>query len=128
MPCRQRLSDDGSFIYLGGSLPLPAALEARAIRLAEHVSAALPPWRGYLGIDLVLGRDRSGADDCVIEVNPRLTTSYVGLRAAYASNLALAMLDIAEGRSYVLQPRGVQVHFAASGEVAIESLPEACEV
>jgi tyramine---L-glutamate ligase len=33
----------------------------------------------------------------VIEVNPRLTTSYVGLRAAAKTNLAVAMIRVAEG-------------------------------
>ena len=127
-PCFQRISADGWFSYQGGSLPLPGALELRAIRLAEQVSAALPPWRGYLGIDLVLGPDPGGADDCVIEVNPRLTTSYVGLRVAYASNLALAMLDIAEGRGFALVARGVQVQFTAAGPVTAQMQPEACQV
>ena len=50
-----------------------------------------------MGVDLVLGRDPTGAEDFVIEVNPRLTTSYVGLRAAAKTNLAEAMLRVAEG-------------------------------
>jgi predicted ATP-grasp superfamily ATP-dependent carboligase len=54
--------------------------------------ATLPTPLGYLGVDLVLGDDPSGADDRVIEINPRLTTSYVGLRAAALCNLAEAML------------------------------------
>jgi predicted ATP-grasp superfamily ATP-dependent carboligase len=97
-PCRQRLSDDGRFTYLGGSTPLPPALADRAAALASRAVATLAGVVGYLGVDLVLGPDQSGADDRVIEINPRLTTSYVGLRAAYDGNLAAAMLDLAEGR------------------------------
>ena len=76
------MSDDGRFVYLGGSLPLPHALASRATRLAQQAVAALPDPLGYVGVDLVLGADADGADDYVIEINPRLTTSYIGLRAA----------------------------------------------
>ena len=34
--------------------------------------------RGYVGVDVVLGQDKL----YVVDVNPRLTTSYVGLRAS----------------------------------------------
>lgn len=96
-PCRQRLSDDGRLAYLGGSTPIPQNLAERATALANRAVATLEGAVGYLGVDLVLGPEESGAGDRVIEINPRLTTSYVGLRAAYDSNLAGAMLEIAAG-------------------------------
>ncbi len=96
-PCRQRLSSDGHFAYFGGALPLPAELAARATSLAQRAIAALPSPRGYHGVDVVLGSDAGGAGDAVIEINPRITTSYVGLRAAAKSNLAGAMWDIFRG-------------------------------
>lgn len=99
VPCKQRLSDDGRLRYLGGELPLAAGLADRAAALAERAIAALPATVGYIGIDLVLGRDPHGSEDAVIEVNPRLTTSYVGLRAAAQSNLAEAMWRIAQGET-----------------------------
>ena len=65
----QRLSDDGAFVYLGGSLPLSESLAARAERLAQKVIATLPQPVGYVGVDMVLGpgsgccyRDQSSAD------------------------------------------------------------------
>ena len=78
VPCKQRISDDGRMRYLGGELPLAAGLAERAVALAERALAALPATIGYVGVDLVLGRDPIGTEDFVIEVNPRLTTSYVG--------------------------------------------------
>ena len=78
-PCRQILSNDGRFTYLGGVLPLPAYLATRAQSLAAQALAAFPTACGYVGIDLVLGESPDGSQDCVIEINPRLTTSYVGL-------------------------------------------------
>jgi predicted ATP-grasp superfamily ATP-dependent carboligase len=96
-PCKQRISTDGRLRYLGGELPLAAGLAERAVALGESALAALPATTGYVGIDLVLGRDPSGSEDFVIEVNPRLTTSYVGLRVAAKTNLAESMLRIAQG-------------------------------
>jgi predicted ATP-grasp superfamily ATP-dependent carboligase len=111
-PCRQLLSDDGRFSYLGGSLPLPAALLERATTLALEAAGDLPRPVGYLGFDLVLGERQDGSDDVVIEVNPRLTTSYIGLRAACRQNLAAAMLAIAEGESPAISFRDETIHFA----------------
>jgi hypothetical protein len=94
---RQRLSDDGRFRYLGGEYPLPKSLNARAQDLAVAAIEALGGARGYLGVDLVLGEADDGTADAVIEVNPRLTTSYVGLRRAARFNLAAAMYAVALG-------------------------------
>jgi len=85
----QVLSDDGAFRYLGGRIPLSPRLEARAKRLALRAASSIPGLLGFAGVDLVLdptGEDSPG--DCVVEVNARLTTSYVGLRALAATNLA----------------------------------------
>ena len=92
--CEQRLSADGRFTYLGGRLPLEPGVDARARRLALAAADALPEPRGYIGVDLVLGNAADGSDDRVIEINPRLTTSYVGLRALSRTNLAAAMLAV----------------------------------
>ena len=116
-PCRQRLSDDGRFTYLGGDTRLSAELARRARRLAARALAAFPPTRGYVGIDMVLGEDPAGSDDYVIELNPRHTTSYVGLRAACRGNLAAELLRAAVGE--IIQPRfGPEVvEFQADGRV-----------
>ncbi len=123
LPCRQRLSADGRFHYLGGSLPLENGLARRAAELAVRSVATLPGVMGYLGVDLVLGADPNGRDDFVIEINPRLTTSYVGLRAAAAeeTNLAAALLDVCQGRVPRFSFRPVQVQFDADGNCRFES-------
>jgi hypothetical protein len=106
-PCRQRLAVDGSLRYLGGSAPLPAGLADRATDLARQALAAMPATVGYVGVDVVLGPSPHGDDDAVIEINPRLTTSYVGQRAAARGNLADAMLAAVRGESteLVFDPR-----------------------
>ena len=72
---------------------------------------------GYLGVDLVLGEAADGSDDVVIEINPRLTTSYVGLRALARENLAAAMLDVASGRTPRLSFADRQLEFDSDGTI-----------
>ena len=114
-PCLQRISSDGRFHYLGGELPLVSGLADRATRLARAALAALPPTAGYVGIDLILGPDASGDRDIVLDVNPRLTTSYVGLRQASHDNLAAAMLDVAIGAGYSLSFGSRLIQFSTDG-------------
>ncbi len=93
----QILSEDGRFHYEGGRVPLPDDLNRRAQRLAERAVTAVESLCGYVGVDLVLGEAADGGGDRVIEINPRLTTSYVGLRALARFNLAEALLAAATG-------------------------------
>lgn len=118
LPAAQRISPDGRFRYLGGRLPLPAALCDRAVRLASRAVAAVPGLAGYVGVDLVLGTAEDGSRDYVLEINPRLTTSYVGLRAMTETNLAAAMVEVVAGRQIepILWKRGAVV-FEPNGEV-----------
>ena len=95
IPTFQRLSTDGRFHYLGGELPIPTDLGVRAIALGSRAIDCVPGLRGYIGVDLVLGDAPNGSQDFAIEINPRLTTSYVGLRALADFNIAEAMLRIA---------------------------------
>jgi predicted ATP-grasp superfamily ATP-dependent carboligase len=110
LPATQELSPDGRFHYRGGRLPLPAPLAERAVRQSRQAVEAVLGLRGYVGVDLVLGDV-----DWVLEINPRLTTSYVGLRAQAQGNLAEAMLRAATGEEI---PRPVwrpgSFHFSVS--------------
>jgi predicted ATP-grasp superfamily ATP-dependent carboligase len=120
-PCKQRISEDGRFQYLGGELPLAAGLAQRATALADRALAALPAATGYVGIDMVLGHDPHGTEDAVIEVNPRLTTSYVGLRAAAKSNLANAMWRVANGETVNVDFSPQRMEFEPGGNVSFMS-------
>jgi predicted ATP-grasp superfamily ATP-dependent carboligase len=81
---------------------------------------------GYLGVDLVLGPNAS--TDKVIEINPRLTTSYVGLRAAIESdkNLAAAMLATCCREPYNLSFRPATIEFDCHGTVRRRHADMAC--
>jgi predicted ATP-grasp superfamily ATP-dependent carboligase len=94
VPCQQLLSDDGRFQYLGGRLLIASDLAKRTVGIATAAIDCVPGLLGYVGVDVVLGQD---GRDWAIEINPRLTTSYVGLRALARFNLAEAMLAVVRG-------------------------------
>ncbi|MCX5661878.1 MAG: ATP-grasp domain-containing protein [Planctomycetota bacterium] len=87
----QRVEGAGRLSYRGGRLPLPEDLERRALDLATRAIACVPGLRGYVGVDLVLGE--SARDDSAIELNPRPTVAFAGLRRLCATSLARAILD-----------------------------------
>lgn len=96
LPAVSQSISDGRFRYTGGCGPLANKAQRRATALAARAIAAMPPTaRGYVGLDLILGDQPS--DDYVIEINPRLTTSYVGLREMIHGNLAARLFDIETG-------------------------------
>jgi len=115
--CAQLLSHDGRFRYLGGRCPLPTSLQTRAHSLAREGVRTLGEVTGYVGVDLVLGDASDGSEDFVIEINPRITTSYVGLRAVCRDNLVSAMLDAVEGRAPTTSFASEAVHFTPDGAV-----------
>ncbi|MAT71508.1 MAG: hypothetical protein CMJ58_18530 [Planctomycetaceae bacterium] len=120
-PCWQRQSVDGRFTYLGGATIDERPLAERARQLAGQALAALPPATGFVGVDLVLGNAPAG--DAVIEVNPRLTTSYVGLREVVAENLAAAMIAARHGDVPECLAVRDGVEFTLAGVVASAAKP-----
>ena len=59
-------------------------------KLAEHIAAAIPELWGYAGVDLILEPDGPQ----ILEINPRLTTSYAGLHQATGDNPAAHVLSL----------------------------------
>ena len=103
----------GTFAYRGGIVG--GAEERRRVfePLAERIVAALPGLWGLIGVDLI---DRPDGP-LVLEVNPRLTTSYVGLAESIALNpaaLVLALQDRPIGAlRRRLAPRPVEIRVAS---------------
>lgn len=113
---RQFVHGEQRFAYHGGRIPLPGTLAQRAIALGAQAINAIPGLAGYVGVDMVLGDDPTS--DTVIEINPRLTMSYLGLRELSEINLAAAMLDD------TIEPRfrDGQVRFDETGHVVWEQI------
>lgn len=117
-PVLQRFSTEDAFDYLGGKLPIAEQLRSRAEDLARRAIAGLavcaqagvakpmrqaPVVSGWVGVDMILGRRDDGSGDRVLEVNPRLTTSFVGLRHLLSKSLVRAILDRADGQVATLR-------------------------
>ena len=111
----QRVRPASEFTYHGGQTPLRHPLERRAVAAARRTCEIFPGLRGYVGVDLVL----TESEVFVIEVNPRLTTAYLGVRAVADENVAVLALKACAGRlprMRFMQRRGVR--FSADGGVA----------
>jgi predicted ATP-grasp superfamily ATP-dependent carboligase len=82
-------SDDQGISYLGGSGPLDSAPIERLQSFADQVLTAIPGLAGgWIGIDFVV---TPSGQWHAIEVNARLTSSYLGYRAWYGPELAQAL-------------------------------------
>ena len=109
---------------LTGEFEQEKNFQLRCEALALKVAALMEGEIGYVGLDLVLGNATDGSEDVVIELNPRLTTSYVGLSHATSQNLAEAMLQHAQGERVSLSWDNLPVTFAADGEILPSATPE----
>jgi tyramine---L-glutamate ligase len=85
----QLMEEGASFIYRGSRVPCDHRLKQHALDLAGSAARLIPGLNGYVGVDLVIAEDLVQ----LIEINPRLTTSYVGLRQVAQINLAQAIWD-----------------------------------
>ena len=80
---------EGESTYNGGEVPFNHRLEKEAKKAAERAVEAVNGLKGYVGVDMILTEE----EPVVIEVNPRLTTSYVGLKRVANFNTAQAIVD-----------------------------------
>jgi tyramine---L-glutamate ligase len=74
--------------YVGGCVPFNHPKKPEAFRVAKKIAVHFG-LRGYVGIDFVLTDEAAYA----VDVNPRLTTSYVGLNKTASVNVAQAIID-----------------------------------
>jgi predicted ATP-grasp superfamily ATP-dependent carboligase len=123
---------DGGRRYAGGRPLVDPLARSRAAALAERAvravvrAAGSPPATGWVGVDMILGARSDGQDDRVLELNPRLTTSFVGLAAGAGVSLVRLMLDTAVGRQPTLspdwcRPRSFHVTRDHAGHIPLES-------
>jgi predicted ATP-grasp superfamily ATP-dependent carboligase len=110
---RQELAvaDDGRFRYLGGETPVHPDREEEIVEVAVRAMNILG-CQGYAGIDVVAG-DRI----YVVDVNPRPTTSLVGIAAVMEEEIADILVRASHGEA----PAGVhfsgRVRFDKNGEI-----------
>lgn len=86
------LSND-RFLLLGCEINGLSGDRGRFAQLGQDVVRGLPGLWGYVGVDLLM----VGEEPIVLEVNPRLTTSYVGLGSSLGENVAAMVLGLVQG-------------------------------
>jgi predicted ATP-grasp superfamily ATP-dependent carboligase len=92
LSCNRQLIEviDGEIHYRGSLLNDFAQYWPEFEHLAVQVAAAIPELAGYVGVDVMVDHGRL----TVLEINPRLTTSYAGLHQATGLNPAGLVLDL----------------------------------
>lgn len=82
----QTLSSCGRFRYLGGRIPanIPAESASLIFKMLEATCLSIEGLAGYIGVDVIL--DEQG-QPILVEINPRLTTSYIGYRQLISGSL-----------------------------------------
>lgn len=90
--CGQSIQRIGNRLeYKGGWGPLPEEMIRRAEILAAKALGGIRGLGGWVGVDMVLGDPKDGSCDYAIEINPRLTSSYLGIRHMKGSFAAAAI-------------------------------------
>lgn len=106
---------DNRFVLLGCLVNGQLNHRARYRRIGQEVVAALPDLWGIIGIDII--DTEQGLK--VLEVNPRITTSYVGLKESIGINPAAMVLDLVQDKrplqDQILQTSVVDVNLEYAG-------------
>lgn len=116
---------DACSSYIGGAVPFYHALRQEAFEAAEKLVESVQGLRGYVGVDFVLTDEAAVA----IEVNPRLTTSYVGLRRVVNFNPAQAIVNAVLNRELPTQVESCGYTYFSKVETSrptIGALQETC--
>ncbi|MGF1612113.1 MAG: ATP-grasp domain-containing protein [Kiloniellales bacterium] len=92
LSCNRQLVDcvAGRFRFHGVEVGGHDAKRAGYEAIVARIAAAIPGLWGYVGVDLIEAEE----GPLVLEVNPRLTTSYAGLALHLSCNPAALVLDL----------------------------------
>ncbi len=88
---RQAVEIGSPFSYQGGEVPFTCDRHHEAVSLAKQAVALVPGLKGYIGVDILI----TDHGCYLIEINPRITTAYIGLRRVVNINLAEAIWNAA---------------------------------
>jgi tyramine---L-glutamate ligase len=108
-----------SLTYQGGRLPI-VGVQDRVASLIHSLWNAVAPFDGWFGVDFILADD---GRDVIVDVNPRLTTSYLGysrLLAGAAAQLIIGR-ETADDLALIAGPFDVQVEFGPTGRCDVHS-------
>lgn len=110
---RQRIGIAGGTLrFEGVDVGVAKDNDGTYAKLAARLCEALPGLWGYCGVDIVEAAD----GPTVVEINPRLTTSYVGLRQAAGCNPAALVLGMMESAGTPKATRNAQAPAVGAGD------------
>jgi len=102
----------GRFRYCGGETPVHPPCEQEILDVAAKALAVLG-CQGYCGVDVVV------ADKVyVVDVNPRITTSLVGIAACMEEEIARILVDASHGKPTPPVHLTGKVRFDTSGRIS----------
>jgi len=105
------IGDNGAFRYCGGETPVHPVREQEILDVATK-SIEVLGCQGYCGVDVVV------ADKVyVVDVNPRITTSLVGIAACMEEEIARILVDASFGKPIAPVHLTGSVRFDTHGKV-----------
>ncbi|MGP1718275.1 MAG: ATP-grasp domain-containing protein [Methylophilus sp.] len=113
--------DNGRFRFQGAGVNQAAQYLPLMQAMAEKIYQAIPGLSGYWGADLILNEDNLLT---LVEINPRLTTPYIGLSKVLQENPAKLVLDAVLHNHLTTRAAAssVSITLPAAGSAAIERL------
>jgi predicted ATP-grasp superfamily ATP-dependent carboligase len=111
--------EGSTFQYRGGSIPatLPQPVVMAIEQQARSACQSVPGLSGYVGVDVILP-DAVPHTPMIVEINPRLTTSYVGYRQLCRDNIAARMLP-SQAHGGLLRWQEASIEFNAGGDARL---------
>lgn len=96
----------GQFKLLSCDVNINHNQAMRYQQVIKQVAKAIPGLWGYVGIDMI----KTEANDVlVLEINPRLTTSYVGISSALGLNVAKLIIEMIERTPKIIVTKNKQI-------------------
>jgi hypothetical protein len=106
--CSQSIRFKGNLLeYDGGTCPHEHRLQQRAINLLIKAISGIAGLCGWIGIDMIIGNNLEDSQDVVVEINPRLTTSYIGIRHIVKENLMKCWINKTYGNRQLELKNGI---------------------
>jgi hypothetical protein len=106
------VGDDGAFHYYGGETPVDHRRSGEILQVAKKTAEVLG-CQGYCGVDVVVS-DRV----YVVDVNPRITTSLVGIAACMKEEIAQILVAASKGNAPAEVHLSGRVRFGRDGKVS----------
>jgi predicted ATP-grasp superfamily ATP-dependent carboligase len=87
-------NNPASIQYKGSKVNALSHYNAAFAELANQITTAIPDLNGYVGVDLIIHEQGDFKEIFVVEINSRITTSYIALRESIDCNPAKLILDL----------------------------------